>query len=158
MLPRCSLACDLAYLDPPYNQHSYLRNYHVWETLVRWDEPEVYGIANKRADCRTRISAFNSRPGIGPALARTIAALRCPTLVVSFNDEGYLGRAALEAMLASRGHVQVIEIPHGRYVGAKIGIHSPQGVKVGTVGRLTNVEYLFVASETRLELSPGAAA
>jgi len=29
--------CDVAYLDPPYNQHSYLGNYHVWETLVRWD-------------------------------------------------------------------------------------------------------------------------
>jgi adenine-specific DNA-methyltransferase len=152
------LDCDLAYLDPPYNQHSYLRNYHVWETLVRWDQPEVYGVANKRADCRTRISAFNSRPGIGPALARTIAALRCPTLIVSFSDEGYLKRAALEAMLAPRGHVQVVEIPYGRYVGAKIGIHNPQGEKVGTVGRLTNIEYLFVVSEHRIALPPQRAA
>jgi adenine-specific DNA-methyltransferase len=146
------LDCDLAYLDPPYNQHSYLRNYHVWETLVRWDQPEVYGVACKRSDCRTRISAFNSRPGIGPALERTIAALRCPTLVVSFNDEGYLGRAALEAMLAARGHLQVIEIPHGRYVGAKIGIHNPKGEKVGTVGHLINTEFLFIASDRKLDL------
>jgi adenine-specific DNA-methyltransferase len=153
-----TLDCDLAYLDPPYNQHSYLRNYHVWETLVRWDQPEVYGVANKRADCRTRISAFNSRPGIGPALARTIGALRCPTLVVSFSDEGYLSRAALEAMLAPRGHVQVVEIPYGRYVGAKIGIHNPRGEKVGTVGRLTNIEYLFVVSEQRIALPPQCAA
>jgi adenine-specific DNA-methyltransferase len=153
-----TVECDLAYLDPPYNQHSYLRNYHVWETLVRWDNPEVYGVARKRIDCRSRVSAFNSRPGIGPALARTIGALRCPTLVVSFNDEGYLGRAALEAMLAARGHVQVIEIPHGRYVGAKIGIHNPRGEKVGTVGRLTNVEYLFIASERRIALPPPVAA
>ena len=28
---------DFAYLDPPYNQHRYFTNYHVWETLVRWD-------------------------------------------------------------------------------------------------------------------------
>lgn len=147
------LDCDLAYLDPPYNQHSYLRNYHVWETLVRWDRPEVYGVARKRSDCRTRVSAFNSRPGIGPALERVVAALRCPTLVVSFNDEGYLPRAALEAMLAAHGrHVQVVEIPYGRYVGAKIGIHNPRGEKVGTVGRLTNTEYLFVASRRRLDL------
>ena len=45
---------DLAYIDPPYNQHSYLGNYHVWETLVRWDAPDHYGIACKRVDCRTR--------------------------------------------------------------------------------------------------------
>jgi adenine-specific DNA-methyltransferase len=153
-----TLDCDIAYLDPPYNQHSYLRNYHVWETLVRWDQPEVYGIANKRTDCRTRLSAFNSRPGIGPALARTIAALRCPTLVVSFSDEGYLSRAALEAMLAGRGHLHVIEIPYGRYVGAKIGIHNPKGEKVGTVGKLTNTEFLFVASERMLALPPLRAA
>lgn len=153
-----TLDCDLAYLDPPYNQHSYLRNYHVWETLVRWDQPEVYGIACKRTDCRTRLSAFNSRPGIGPALARTIAALRCPTIVVSFNDEGYLDRTALVAMLAARGHVQVVAIPHGRYVGARIGIHNPKGVKVGTVGHLTNTEFLYVASERRLALPEASAA
>lgn len=149
--------CDLAYLDPPYNQHSYLGNYHVWETLVRWDQPEVYGVACKRTDCRDRLSDFNSRRRIGPALARTIAALRCRAVVVSFNDEGYLGRAALEAMLGARFHVQVVEIPYGRYVGARIGIHNPKGEKVGSVGRLMNTEYLFVATERRLPLPSRAA-
>ena len=43
---------DLAYLDPPYNQHSYFRNYHVWETLVRNDRPGHYGVACKRQDAR----------------------------------------------------------------------------------------------------------
>ena len=33
---------DLLYLDPPYNQHSYFSNYHIWETLVRTDSPPVY--------------------------------------------------------------------------------------------------------------------
>ena len=42
---------DLAYLDPPYNQHRYFTNYHVWETLVAWDAPEAYGVARKRVDC-----------------------------------------------------------------------------------------------------------
>ncbi|MEY4390948.1 MAG: hypothetical protein RLZZ400_691, partial [Actinomycetota bacterium] len=41
-----SMEVDLMYVDPPYNQHSYLANYHVWESLVLWDKPEVYGIAN----------------------------------------------------------------------------------------------------------------
>lgn len=144
------IEADLAYLDPPYNQHSYLRNYHVWETIVRWDSPEVYGVACKRADCRTRTSAFNGRRSIGPALARVVGALRCRALLVSFNDEGHLSRAELEAILRARGcggHLQVIAIPHDRYVGAKIGIHNPRGERVGTVGRLRNVEYLYVLTE-----------
>lgn len=147
---------DLVYLDPPYNQHSYLGNYHCWESLVLWDKPETYGVANKRIDVRTRKSAFNSRPGIGPALKRVIEEVRSPNLVVSFNDEGHLSREQLTEMLSARGEVQVIEIQHTRYVGARIGIHNPKGEKVGSVGRLRNVEYLFVVGERRLNLARAA--
>jgi adenine-specific DNA-methyltransferase len=144
---------DLVYLDPPYNQHSYLGNYHVWESLILWDRPETYGIANKRIDVKTRKSAFNSRPGIGPALQAVIEAIRAPNLIVSFNDEGYLSRDQLVEMLSARGHVQVVEIPRPRYVGARIGIHNPKGEKVGAVGRLRNVEYLFVVTERPFALA-----
>ena len=150
------IEADLVYLDPPYNQHSYLGNYHCWESLVLWDKPETYGVANKRVDVRTRKSAFNSRPGIGPALEAVISALKAPNLVVSFNDEGYLGRDELVRMLSARGEVQVIEIARPRYVGARIGIHNPRGEKVGAVGRLRNVEYLFVVGERRVSLADAA--
>ncbi len=147
---------DLVYLDPPYNQHSYLGNYHVWESLVLWDRPETYGVANKRIDVKTRKSAFNSRPGIGPALRSVIERVKAPNLIVSFNDEGYLSREALVEMLSARGRVQVVEIPHPRYVGARIGIHNPKGEKVGHVGRLRNVEHLFVVTDRPVELPVAA--
>ena len=62
---------DLAYLDPPYNQHRYFTNYHVWETLVAWDAPEHYGIACKRVDARdpSTKSVFNDRRAMPDALA-----------------------------------------------------------------------------------------
>jgi len=143
------IEADVAYLDPPYNQHSYLGNYHVWETLVRWDAPESYGVAKKRADCREYKNAFNSRPRIGAALADVIARVRAPHLVVSFSDEGFLAREELEAMLASRGHVRVVATDFKRYVGAQIGIYNPSGEKVGKVSHLRNKEMLFVVSEDR---------
>jgi adenine-specific DNA-methyltransferase len=142
-----SLEADVAYLDPPYNQHRYLGNYHVWETLVRWDAPESYGVACKRVDCRSYRSDFNSRKRIQPALADVVAAVRARHLVVSFNDEGYLDRAELEALLRRRGRVAVVEVDFPRYVGARIGIHNPAGVKVGKVGRLRNTERLFIVSD-----------
>jgi adenine-specific DNA-methyltransferase len=147
---------DLVYLDPPYNQHSYLGNYHCWESLILWDRPETYGIANKRVDVKTRKSAFNSRPGIGPALQSVIDTVKAPNLIVSFNDEGYLDRQTLIGMLAARGHVQVVEIARPRYVGARIGIHNPKGEKVGAVGRLRNVEYLFVVTDRPVDLAVAA--
>jgi len=144
---------DVAYLDPPYNQHKYLGNYHIWESLVRWDKPEVYGVACKRIDCRTRQSGFNSKPRFAAAFAELLAAIQARWIVLSFNDEGFLAREAAEQVLAARGHVTVIERDYPRYVGARIGIHNPAGEKVGRVGRLRNREYLFVAGPERVRPS-----
>jgi adenine-specific DNA-methyltransferase len=145
---------DVAYVDPPYNQHSYLGNYHVWESLVRWDKPKVYGVACKRADCRERRSVFNSRPRFESAMQELLAAIRAPVVVVSFSNEGWLARERLEAMLAGlcggRAHVATLATDYRRYVGAQIGIHNPQGARVGTVSHLRNTEYLFIAAERPL--------
>ncbi len=136
---------DLAYLDPPYNQHSYLGNYHMWESLIRWDKPSVYGVACKREDCRSRKSLFNSKPRAFQALKEVVEGVHAPYLVLSFNDEGYVDRCSMESLLASRGEVLVFEKEHRRYVGAQIGIHDLQGKKVGSVGSLKNREMLYVS-------------
>ncbi len=135
---------DIAYLDPPYNSHKYRSNYHIWETLVRWDQPEVYGIACKRIDCRDGSSPFNTARGCLPAMAHIIRSVRARHLVVSFNNEGRIARKEMVALLEERGAVEVIEHDYKRYVGAQIGIHSPAGKKVGIVSHLRNVEYIFV--------------
>jgi adenine-specific DNA-methyltransferase len=139
-----SLEADVAYIDPPYNQHSYLGNYHVWETLVRWDKPGVYGIACKREDVRRRQSPFNSRQRFLRAFQEVIDAARAPVLVVSFSNEGYLGLDQVVALLRARGPVRGIEMDYKRYVGAQIGIYNPSGEKVGKISHLRNKEYLFV--------------
>jgi adenine-specific DNA-methyltransferase len=140
---------DLAYLDPPYNQHSYYRNYHVWETLVAWDAPTHYGVACKRDDCRdpaTR-SPFNSRPAFRDALAGVVGAVRARVLVLSYNDESWIGLDELVELCSARGAVRALTFDSKRYVGAQIGIHDPAGRRVGRVGRLRNIEYLLVAGD-----------
>jgi adenine-specific DNA-methyltransferase len=152
-----SIEADVAYLDPPYNQHSYLGNYHAWETLVRWDAPDTYGVANKRVDCKTYKNAFNSRKRMPAAFARVIERVRARHLVVSFSDEGYLSREELERMLSSRGHVRVVSTDFKRYVGAQIGIFNPRGEKVGKVSHLRNREMLFLVSEELAAVERAAA-
>lgn len=144
-----TFTADVTYLDPPYNQHSYLGNYHVWESLVRWDKPEVYGVACKRVDVRDRRSLFNSRPRFAETMQSLLQAITSPVIVVSFSNEGYLSRDDMEAMLASLwdgcGEVTTIENDFKRYVGAQIGIHNPAGRKVGSVSHLRNKEFVYVA-------------
>ncbi|MEM8873967.1 MAG: DNA adenine methylase [Planctomycetota bacterium] len=143
------LEADVVYLDPPYNQHSYLGNYHVWESLVRWDKPAVYGKACKRVDVRERRSLFNSRPKFAEAFEQVLRNIRCQALIISFNNEGYLDRVAMEALLAEvfpGRAVVTLENDFKRYVGAQIGIHDLTGKKVGKVSHLRNKEFLYVVA------------
>jgi len=147
-----TLDVDLVYVDPPYNHHSYFSNYHVWETLVRWDAPEQYGVAGKRVDCRERKSAYNSRRLAPAALEELLAKLPAKWLIVSFNDEGFHDPARVEEMLAGRGYVGRIDVDSKRYVGAQIGIYNPRGERVGRVGHLRNHEYVFVVGPDRARI------
>jgi len=143
---------DLAYLDPPYNQHRYFTNYHIWETLVAWDSPEHYGIACKRTDSRdvSTKSLFNAARAMPTALREVIADVRAEVLVVSYNNESWVSLPDLVGMCSVRGHVAVMAFDSRRYVGAQIGIYSPSGAKVGAVSHLRNVEYLLVAGPKKM--------
>ena len=152
-----SIKADLAYLDPPYNQHKYLGNYHIWESLVLWDKPEVYGIACKRVDCRTRKSIFNSKPQFHQAMKDVVDALSSSYLVVSFNNEGYITRQDMEEMLSNKGVVQTLTVDYKRYVGAQIGIHNQKGQRVGEVSHLENKEFIFVVTPEAVNLKIAAA-
>ena len=110
---------DLAYLDPPYNQHRYFTNYHVWETLVAWDAPEHYGVACKRVDPRDPAtkSEFNAPAPDARGLARVVADVEARVLVLSYNDESWVTFEELRDLCAVRGHVEVLAFDSARYVG-----------------------------------------
>ena len=139
---------DLAYLDPPYNQHRYFTNYHIWETLVRWDSPKAYGVARKRIDARgdQHRSAFNSKRTMAQSFFSLLGRVRAQTIVVSYNDESWIGEDEMVSAILEAGFAQVKKFAFSqrRYVGAKIGIYDPQGKKVGKPGAERNIENVFV--------------
>ena len=149
LVRRLDDAIDLVYIDPPYNQHSYFSNYHIWETFVRNDAPPTYGIAKKREDCRTEKSAYNSKKQAGAVFADLLNAIRAPYLLVSFNSEGYFTREEITAMLDGKGYVASVALDFKRYVGAQIGIFNPSGEKVGKISHLRNHEHLFLVGPNR---------
>ncbi len=142
---------DLAYLDPPYNQHRYQANYHVWETLVAWDAPSHYGVACKRDDLRhpEGKSRFNGRRTMPVALAEVVRSVDADIVALSYNDESWLTLDELHELCAVRGHVATLAFDSARYVGARIGIHGPSGDRVGTVSHLRNTEYLVLTGNRR---------
>jgi len=153
---------DLLYMDPPYNQHRYFTNYHIWESLVRWDKPETYGIANKRIDSRDdeTKSVFNKKREMPEAFKDVISKAKAEMLVVSYNDESWVDAVDIEQSLLAAGHehVQLLEFDYKRYVGAQIGIYNPSGEKVGQVKSLRNKELVFVAGPKSKVISASSAA
>ncbi len=143
-------AFDLTYVDPPYNQHSYFGNYHIWESLMRHDRPDVYGIANKRIDTRENRSVFNSSRHFHEAFERLIRGIESPFLLVSFNNEGHASQQELIDLLQPKGYVEHVSVDFKRYVGAQIGIYNPSGEKVGKVSHLRNKEHLFLAGQEEM--------
>lgn len=143
---------DLMYLDPPYNQHRYFSNYHIWETLVRWDKPDHYGVACKRVDVKSQHtkSVLNSKVQMPDAFRSIISAAKAQLMVVSYNDESWISADEMVSALQRAGYasVKMLSFDYRRYVGAQIGIFNPAGKKVGEVKKLRNTEYLFLAGDS----------
>ncbi len=143
---------DLAYLDPPYNQHRYFTNYHVWETLVAWDAPESYGVARKRVDCarpvdeiRLQLEADDARRArLGGRRRWTAICWSSPT-TTSPGSSWRSSRSMCGA--GGRRDVATLAFDSTRYVGARIGIFDPSGRKVGRVSHLSNQELLVIAGD-----------
>lgn len=140
------IEADIAYLDPPYNQHSYARYYHVWETLVKYDNPPVYGVVRKRLDAKNKYSPFNYKNESKKAMKMLLSDLKTKYVIVSFSNEGYITREEMLNICKDRGPTLVLEKEHKRYIGAQLGIYNPKGEKVGNVSHTKNIEYLFIIS------------
>lgn len=97
---------DIIYLDPPYNQHPYASNYHVLNSLVQWDQPElppptVHGFkAGIRPDWRERRSQFNQRRSSADAMQRLLGTLKGRHVLISYSTDGLI---PVERLLTDAG-------------------------------------------------------
>ena len=109
---------DLAYLDPPYNQHPYGSNYFMLNLLVRYERPtqisRVSGIPNN-----WRRSGYNVRSQALPLLEDLIVHLDAPFVLISFNNEGFIPPGQMRAMLAKHGQVEVMETRYNAFRGSR---------------------------------------
>lgn len=113
---------EIAYLDPPYNQHPYGSNYHVLNSIALWDRPplsEHIAGRNKaaiRTDWRAeRRSAYNHRGDAEQAFATLLAALDARWILTSYSTDGVIPLGALVRACAERGHTSVVQREYKRY-------------------------------------------
>ena len=109
---------DLAYIDPPYNQHPYGSNYFMLNLLVRYERPaHISRVSGIPTDWRR--SGYNVRVRSLPLLSRLLHAIDAPFLLVSFNNEGFISPAQMHEMLGGLGSVDVLETRYNAFRGSR---------------------------------------
>lgn len=105
---------DILYLDPPYNQRQYAPNYHLLETLARYDNPNIKGVAGLREWGEQKSLFCNAKTAL--TQLENIAKLPCyKTLALSYNSDGIMPKDSIFKLLESFGKVSFCEIPYKRF-------------------------------------------
>ena len=97
------IRCDILYLDPPYNTRQYITNYHLLETIARYDAPALHGKTGLRNYDETEKSAYCSKSDCHQAFQDLIGKADARHILVSYNNEGILSRAEVMSILSLRG-------------------------------------------------------
>ena len=109
---------DLAYLDPPYNQHPYGSNYFMLNLILENKYPEsisnVSGIPNT-----WNRSAYNKKRYAYSALSDLVQNIKAKYVLISFNSEGFISLDEMKSMLANIGKVQVLETAYNTFRGCR---------------------------------------
>ena len=108
---------DIIYIDPPYNRRQYGSNYHVLETIARYDNPIVRGITSMR-DNSDISSNFCMKSKAESALNEIISNSKFSHIFFSYNSEGILSEAQIKEIFignCKKDSVELIKIPYRRY-------------------------------------------
>lgn len=109
---------DLAYFDPPYNQHPYGSNYFMLNLLLHYKRPDrISKVSGIPPDWRR--SDYNSRSRCLSRLGDLVRTVDAKFILVSFNDEGFVEPDDMHELLSEIGSVEVVEIPYNTFRGSR---------------------------------------
>ena len=114
---------DILYLDPPYNKRQYAPNYHVLETIARYDNPEISGVTGMR-DYKAQKSSFCCASTALRDLSIIAASCKYKYLVLSYNSEGIMPQESIINVLSQYGEVQLEQFEYTRFKSNNNGLSS----------------------------------
>ena len=99
---------DLAYFDPPYNQHPYGSNYFMLNLILSCKEPTgISGVSGIPNDWNR--SAYNKKQKAEAALFDLIANCKAKTILISYNSEGFIPHKTFLDKLSENGRLKVLD-------------------------------------------------
>jgi len=105
---------DIIYLDPPYNQRQYAPNYHILETIAKYDSPEIKGVSgmrnydNQKSTFCNKVKALND-------LELICKSNNYKYLIMSYSSEGIMPSHDILNIMKKYGDVKLEEYDYLRF-------------------------------------------
>jgi len=109
---------DVVYLDPPYNHRQYSWNYHVLETIAKYDNPKIKWMTWMR-DCSNQKSMYCSRENVKKAFWELMSNIDARYVFLSYNDEWLMSLKDIKEIMSSRWKYWVFKKSYNRFKADK---------------------------------------
>lgn len=93
---------EVVYLDPPYNARQYSSNYHILETIAKYDYPTIKGKTGMR-DTSNQKSKYCSKNAVKRAFSELIRNVKAKYIFLSYNDEGLMSLEDIKEIMETKG-------------------------------------------------------
>jgi len=131
---------DILYVDPPYNARQYASNYHILETIARYDSPEIHGKTGLR-DTAEQKSKYSSKRTVEQEFEDLIKNAKFKVILLSYNNEGLMSADVVKAIMSKYGQYSLRKKEHRRFRADKI---DNRNHKTGGT-----TEYLHILEKTK---------
>lgn len=97
---------DVLYLDPPYNTRQYCANYHLLETIARYDNPIIIGKTGLRKDDDLK-SKYCSKRTVEEVFEDLIVNAKFNYIFLSYNNEGLMNLETIRCIMEKYGEYRL---------------------------------------------------
>ena len=98
-----TISSDICYIDPPYNGRQYTSNYHILETIAKYDSPAIKGVTGIRQFDAEQVSNFCKKRKVLESFEQVVKQVNCKHLIISYSSDGLLSFEQIKELLLSYG-------------------------------------------------------
>jgi len=131
---------DLAYLDPPYNQHPYGSNYFMLNLINEYKRPNEISVVSGIPKGWNK-SRYNNKLTAIESMEEMCENINARYILISFNSEGFIAKEKMIEILAKYGEIQVFEKKYNTFRASRNLHNRDKHVK----------EYLFLLKKEKIK-------
>ena len=109
-----NIKADILYLDPPYNQRQYSANYHLLETIAKYDEPAIFGKTGLR-NYDSQKSLYCSKAQVKTVFKDLILKAKAKYIFLSYNNEALMSLKDIKEIMSLKGQYGCFKKDYNRY-------------------------------------------